>query len=882
MALIASLLGLLLSALAMRRRRRQQTPQYRPPLVEDGPVSFSPSSKSGTSHAGGGSHYRVLYRPASPRLPAGPDAKNKNSRRKRRAPRCNPIIISSNRGGAYMTGPIAFPPKDTSPDEIVRWFLDQQKPNNKDELSASDDDGNDDAKSVHEKSRCKENDEVEVEEWERMQRLEAQRRARNRYLSSQIESGGARIDIDGRIVPTTANDDGGAGPVVDGDDEAQENSERSNDINGGNPWDGIYDARFAPIVGLRYDDVGTGRRLLHGNNSGNGMPNPDDNDVEFIPVPGSSVAVASANGNVNGTNTNPRGRAWRRGEGRQQQPQAEHRPNGANVEAPAAQPPPSLTFRRICFAVFAVVTAFVCIMLQTLPLLESARTIDPVLDPVLKEIVVLRDMADHLLSCGNLRRDRPKFGFSYLLPTSGNGSANNDDVRRGKDDGMSTESTTFLNNRRVLASSHRFPHLREAWTSIVASSLYSISFLQCWTIYPFAPASDRKLDCQEGVVHIPSVTVLKERYEEALIRDRAWQYPSEWPNLQEMTEVEKNEAKKLKQLYRPYKDGVDLTWSLPCAGGSETLNQSANDHNNYDEYKSSSICQLSAATTDDNAPRPTLLQRLKRKISSKKPSTSNSTCSVEPISDSQPVCFRGIADGIINDDEVDAALRLASDLIGTGGDHLQVRRDVQTLRRHLPTVLAKVGKQFRERHGVTCRLEPMAFRIFAALPMEGEPLSTPLAGSIHSKYAITKRRAQLVSAVNHTVYHEWEAENRDRNDQAPFHLLRQLRTMSHRKRPFRDPCVLMSDRQRSPDFSYHSSVFLSDGAGIDHSGGTELYVDAHRRNKNPRRRIRRGILIDASRGRMVLSSGGDENKRCRMPMRAGIRAVLQIWWGCKW
>lgn len=220
-------------------------------------------------------------------------------------------------------------------------------------------------------------------------------------------------------------------------------------------------------------------------------------------------------------------------------------------------------------------------------------------------------------------------------------------------------------------------------------------------------------------------------------------------------------------------------------------------------------------------------------------------------------------------------------MIATGGDHLQVRRDVQTLRRYLPTVLAKVDKQFRERHGLTCRLEPVAFRIFAALPMEGEPLSMPLAGSIHSKYAITKRRAQLVSAVNHTVYHEWEAENRERNDQAPFHLLRQLRTVSHRKRPFRDPCVLMSDRQRSPEFSYHSSVFLSDGAGVDLSGGTEPYVDAHRRNKNPRRRIRRGVLIDASRGRMVLSSGGDENKRCKMPMRAGIRAVLQIWWDCR-
>lgn len=858
----------------MRRSRRQQASQYRPTLEEDEPVSFSPLSKSGTSRAGGGSHRpRVLYRPASPRLP-GPDTKDRNSRRKRSAPGCNPIISGSNHGGAYLTGPIVFPPKDASPDEIMRWFLDQQRQNNlKDDASSN---GDDDATNNCQSPRV-EQDEVEMEEWERMHRLEARRRARNRYLASQIESGGARIDVDGRIVPTTADDDSGSaagGPIEDGDDENQENTENNNGNNAGNDWDGIDDSRFAPNVGLR-EDVGTSRRLLDGNHSvGNGIPEPDDGYMEFIPAPGSAVAGASANGNVNRTNNNPWGRVWRRGEGRQQQ-RAEHQPDGANVEAPAvaAQPPPSLTFRRICFAVFAVVTAFVCIMLQTLPLLESARTIDPVLDPVLDEIVVLRDMADHLLSCGNLRRDRPTFGFSPLLPNSENCSANNGEVERGEDIGADPGATTFLNNRQVLASSHRFPHVREALTSIMALSTYLLSLLRYWIMYPFSPASDRKIDCQEGVVHIPSVTVLKERYEEALIRDRAWQYPSEWPNLQEMTEVEKNEAGQSKNVYTPYKEGVDLAWSLPCAGDSD---KSVNDHHKYDETNSSSICQLG-----EEAPRPTLLQRLKIKLSSNKTSPDSATCSIEPISESLPTCFRGVADGIINDDEVDAALHLASDLIATGGDHLQVRRDATKLRKHLPTLLTKVEKQFQERHGVTCHLEPAAFRIFAALPMEGEPLSTPLAGSIHSKYAITKRRAQLVNAVNHTVYHKWEAENRERNVQAPFHLLRQLRTLSHRKRPFRDPCVLMSDRQRSPDFSYHSSVFLSEGAGVDHSGGTELYVDAHRRNKNPRRRIRRGILIDASRGRMVLSSGGNENKRCKMPMRTGIRAVLQIWWGCR-
>ena len=875
----------------MRRRRRQPTSQYRPPLVKDGPVSFSPSPATSTKSGGGSSgsrRPRVLYRPASPPAHSGPSASGRDREKDSRGRKHFSTIISSSNGdGAYLTGPITFPPRDASPDEIMRWFLNQQGQNStngaNDASSASNDDDGEDAKISHQSPPQPQEKPAEMEEWERMRRLEAQRRARNRYLSSQIESGGARIDADGRIVPTTIADDDdeaaeGVGPAVEDSDEDEENGGSNNDTNHGDNWDGVDDARFAPSAGLR-NNIGPGRRMhgVHatsGHQEGYAMPNTDEGNLEFIPAPG-AVAVASADGNGNRRNNTPRSR-WRRGEGRQQQQQPEQ-PDAANV----AQPPPSLTFRRICFAVFAVVTAFVCIMLQTLPLLESARTIDPVLDPVLKEILVLRDMTDHLSSCGDLRRDRPTFGFSHLLSSSGNDASKGSDEVKREVDGADPGTTTFLNNRRVLASSHRFPHLREAWTSILALSGYVLAIIQDFAMNPFIPASERKkLDCQEGVVHIPSVAILKERYEEALVRDRAWQYPNEWPDLQEMTVVEKKEASQIKEMYAPYKDGVDVAWSLPCAGGGGTGDQKVNDRHRHEE-NSSSVCQLAAATAEEGSWRPTLIQRLKRKIPSKNALPSNGTCSVESISDSKPICFRGISDGIITDNEVDAALRLASDLIANGGDHLQIRRDAQILRRYLPTVIAKIDNQFRERYGVSCRLEPVAFRIFASLPMEGEPLSAPLAGSIHSKYTVTKRRAQFVGAVNHTVYHEWEAENRERNDQAPFHLLRQLRTFSQRKRPFRDPCVLMSDRQRSPDFSYHSSVFLSDGAGSDHSGGTELYVDAHRRNRNPRRRIRRGIVIDASRGRMVLSSGGNENKRCKMPMRTGIRAVLQIWWGCR-
>jgi hypothetical protein len=79
----------------------------------------------------------------------------------------------------------------------------------------------------------------------------------------------------------------------------------------------------------------------------------------------------------------------------------------------------------------------------------------------------------------------------------------------------------------------------------------------------------------------------------------------------------------------------------------------------------------------------------------------------------------------------------------------------------------------------------------------------------------------------------------------------------------------------------HTSVFLSDGGGHEYLGGVSLYVDDHPSNANRRYKVRRGITIDGTRGRVVVSTGGIENRRCRMPTRAGIRAVLQIWWGHK-
>ena len=838
----------------MRRRRRQQQPAqqqlYRPPS----PPPPEPNKKEGgaacTSSTG-------------------------SAGRKRRSPRYELAIGGACDGGdddgyAYMAGPINFPPEDASDDEVWRWFLRGQMRDDDDNTASN---NNKDGDKEGDKAASN-NDKRAENVGENRRRLEARRRAENRRLAALIDSGGARIDADGRIVPTNRNaDDTNVGDgeeegaehqdgAVNGDNRNGSNGPTANDDGNGDTGnipllDANDDARFAPTVGLLHP-----RPPSAAGGGGIRNFNLNDDDVEFIPLPGSAAAnAASANGrggNRNDAPWAPWGRLRRRRQQQQQQPRA-----GPRSRPNALEPPPVVTFRRVCCAVFAVVTAFVCIMLQTLPLLEGGGSdrIDPVLDPVLRELVVLRDVADHFSSCGvgdgdnNLHRKDQE---------SDDDDKSNGEVHQGADGPDDLEATTSFLNRR------------EAWASIVALYLHSLDRLQhcVQVLRSFTQSSHRRLTCQDGVIHIPSVSVLKERYEEALIRDHAWKYPNEWPSLQDMTEAEKAEAQRLKEIHAPYKDGVDLAWPLPCVGHAGRNVGSDLAHNDVENRASTCPSAIDPASSD--CARPTLAQRFKRKFSSSDISSGNDTCIVDPTPETQKVCFRGVSDGVITQAEVDVALLLASNLIANGGDHLEIRRDVHVLRRYLPSVLGKVEGRFRDRHGVACRLEPVAFRIFAALPMEGEPLSTPLAGSIHSKYVVMKQRAQLTGAVNHTVYYESEAANRDRNDRAPFHLLRTLSA----KRPFRDPCVLMSDRQRSPDFSFHSSIFLSDGAGGDHSGGTELYADAHRRNKNPRRRIQRGTIIDPSRGRLVLSSGGDENKHCKMPMRAGIRAVLQIWWDC--
>jgi hypothetical protein len=65
----------------------------------------------------------------------------------------------------------------------------------------------------------------------------------------------------------------------------------------------------------------------------------------------------------------------------------------------------NLTFRRICIAGLAVVTAFVCVILQTLPLYQPIESLDPHFDGLMHELLQMRLFHVHAMHCPGLHRE---------------------------------------------------------------------------------------------------------------------------------------------------------------------------------------------------------------------------------------------------------------------------------------------------------------------------------------------------------------------------------------------------------------------------------------------------------------------------------------------
>ncbi len=388
----------------------------------------------------------------------------------------------------------------------------------------------------------------------------------------------------------------------------------------------------------------------------------------------------------------------------------------------------NLTARRIAIAIFCVLAAFVCIMIQTIQLFDTTVGPEPIYDQLVPFLLNVRYFGPHLRDCDSLKRDKI--------------------IRWKANDG-------FLGREKK----HEY-------------------------------------DCGDGVLHIPPVGVLSKLDQEA------------------------NQLNKtLHHTYTPYKDGINASWFHECSLREET--------------KSDCV--------------------LRRKVENM---LDQDTCDV---SLSPSSCFRGVHDGIINQEEVLHILDLAEWLVSNGNSHITIHNKTEIILDHMPLVMKKL-EQLLYTYGVP-GVKPVAFQMSANLPVD------MMATNYEQQTAETRR---LYKTLNESIANEWVAQIHAMNSWSMLSL----------KRPFRDSCILLSDLQASDRFAYRTSVSLSDGGGKDFSGGGTLFVDNHQSNTDPGKKIQRGLVVDSSRGRVIVSSGGEDNLRCRMPMRSGVRVELHIWWDC--
>ena len=430
----------------------------------------------------------------------------------------------------------------------------------------------------------------------------------------------------------------------------------------------------------------------------------------------------------------------------------------------------SLTFRRICFAVLAVVTAFLCIMLQTLPLFPLDNDPDPIFDKLMYELMEVRPFEDHVMECRGLHRSPPTHPPSWLNPVS---------------------------------------------------MFYKATPSNLATYF----GTSRHVDCSKGVLHVPSKSTLVNSYfESSTHRDHG-------------------------ALWEPYVLGVNASWFLPC---------------NFPVLNDTTACQQSPSIKVDT-------ESDEQFCDARQPDASQiNNGSYQEAQ--QPRCFRGIHDNMISDHEVGETLRLGSQLIHEGWDHFDIHRDKNLLlKERLPTLLHIIRSLLQEKYGVPGEgnVNPVAFRVNAVGPFDGHGVA--LHGNENGQNS-----NYLLRILNKNKYSNWIEKHRRRNELARYSL-----AWPTRRKPFRDPCFLMSDMEADPKFSILTTVFLSTGGGVDFRGGLALYVDDDPSNDNPRRKLEKGVTIDGSRGRLVVSTGGYENRRCRLPTRRGIRASLQIWWNCE-
>jgi hypothetical protein len=498
-----------------------------------------------------------------------------------------------------------------------------------------------------------------------------------------------------------------------------------------------------------------------------------------------------------------------------------------------------LTIRRILVAVFTVTTAFMCLVIQTLPLLKGWIFVSnrsnaqndresSTSDPLLQSLLEIKPLLEHIRQCPGLDR-----GTEYL--------PNNE----AKSQVSSLQSSRWAQSL--------FVHFR-----------HYIQYPLLKHQKAYTPA-ESMIDCSQGVVHITDLKYLKSyrSYVNSILSSYLNSYPSS------------KSVQDLESLQPFLKSGIDKSWFFPCADSSPYSPDSSTE--GTCQHGTVGYCPSESSHSGT--------------------SFWNSKTRRKPKE--ERVCFRGVHDEFLTDREVNEALRLGKHLVSSRGfDHFDVHFDTSVLTGQLDGVVTKLRALLREQYGLiddagesgtthnrswwifssstddtaekvsvpNHRLTPVAFRVSAAAPLDGTGVprfASPISNG-------------LLHLLNRFNYGRWVENAAARTEWVKYSA--SLPWPFRIATPERDPCRLMADMDADPRFQIHTTVFLSDGAGQDYRGGTLLYVDDHPSNSNPRQKIQRGIAIDGARGRLVVSTGGTENRRCRLPVRTGIRVALQIWW----
>ncbi|GKZ01442.1 hypothetical protein MPSEU_001095000 [Mayamaea pseudoterrestris] len=236
-------------------------------------------------------------------------------------------------------------------------------------------------------------------------------------------------------------------------------------------------------------------------------------------------------------------------------------------------------------------------------------------------------------------------------------------------------------------------------------------------------------------------------------------------------------------------------------------------------------------------------------------------------------CVRGVHDKLLTKEEIAKVISLGKDLSRNKrrAEPFQIHfSDIDRLPSSLVITLRRLLINIYE---MPKSIRPVAFRIHASAPLNGDTSFTTKAGTVTQHPLARLLHRQRNYENNASTIVSW-----------PWSWFVGMIASRGRATTNVDACRVLSDHQVDERLQLLTSIYLTD----DYSGGSMLFVDDTSDNckwwwwwrwrRTCRGPIRRGLAVIGQLGRVVVSSG--DNSRCQLPVRHGIRAILQVWWSC--